>query len=111
MSLQETQAEQDRCVRLDLKRRLRLAGFESNLTAVSDITALRQLLDRQIQYTSGQGVEVEFANLGWVPGHFNRYVRRPEEDVRRASVEALGGGHELFLERIRPVSMSVRRKA
>jgi hypothetical protein len=67
------------------------------------------LLDAQVQYTSGQEVEVEFSNLGWVPGHFNRYALRPGEVARRVSVEALGSTYALFVERVRPAPRAGRR--
>jgi hypothetical protein len=103
VSLLNTQAERNRRLRLDLKRRLRLAGFESDLTGVNDVTTLRNLLDTLTAYEVGQEIEVEFSNLGWVPGRFISYNTLAEEDFRRVYVEALGGGHVLLPERVRPL--------
>jgi hypothetical protein len=111
LSLPDTQAEQDRRLRLDLKRRLRLAGFDFDLSAIGDITVLRQLLDKAIEYSLDQPVEVEIPHgpqgvSAWLRGTFVGYERSDSEDFRRLSVRRGAGGsmQNLPPEMVRPVA-------
>lgn len=98
------QDQDERRLRLDLKRRLRLAGFESDLAAVNDVTALRQLLVQQVTYWRGQPVEVE-CHDGWRPGTFNSFAAPlPDEDFSRLNVDLDGNaiGRSCTPECVRP---------
>lgn len=96
---------QDRRIRLDIKRRLKLAGLESDLAAINDITVLRQLLIQQVSYQEGQRVEVQLPQANdWREGSIEGVnVRYAEEDFDRVAVKLWDGSTYCALpERVRP---------
>lgn len=108
MSIQPQQTEIDRMTRVCLKRRLRLAGLESDLSKISDITVLRQLLNQEVKYQHGQMVEVyKEDSLEWESGEFlNCFLLDGVEGFQRLAVEHGKGFVSLFVpEHVRPMEI------
>ncbi len=81
MSITPSPDEINRRILVTLKRRLALSGYAGDLSSISDITVLRQLLNQRVVYKEDQKVEVEFENPHiWREGIFTGYRRYKEED-------------------------------
>lgn len=102
MSLAPNHQEIDRMARVDLKRRLALSGYEGDLSLISDITTLRQLLNQQVAYITGEPVEVRIQDI-WRPGTFRAYTRSQDEDFDRLDIAFNDDDGQFPPERVRRI--------